>query len=254
MGGIFSKKKPVAGTAGKKENNSSSNSNKNNNKMTKTALIVIDVQWDFLPGGSLAVPDGDKIIPIVNGMRSEYDFDCVVLTQDWHPADHMSFAKNNGKEEFSVIQVDGFDQTMWPVHCVQNSRGAEIHPDILNYNTSATNTKQHIIVQKGTNKNVDSYSAFFDNNKKQQTDLSKTLKDYNIDKVVVVGLATDYCVFYSAVDAAEAGFATVVVADGCRGIDEKTSATAYENMKQKGIKIIKIDELPQEVPKKQQQQ
>ncbi len=175
------------------------------------ALIVIDVQNDFCPGGRLAVTDGDAIIPQINALMAE--FACVVLTQDWHPADHSSFAANHpGAEAFSLIEMPYGPQVLWPVHCVQGSAGAEFHTDLQ------TDAAQ-LIVRKGFRSGIDSYSAFFENDHKTPTGLEGYLRARGISKLTLVGLATDFCVAYSALDAAQLGFSVTIRESACRAID-----------------------------------
>lgn len=175
------------------------------------ALIVIDIQNDFCPGGALAVAGGDAIIPDVNALMAE--FGCVVLTQDWHPADHSSFAANHpGTEAFSLIEMPYGPQVLWPVHCVQGSEGAEFHADLQ--------TKPaHLIVRKGFRSGIDSYSAFFENDHSTPTGLEGYLRARGITTLTLVGLATDFCVAYSALDAARLGFSVTLLESACRAID-----------------------------------
>ena len=175
------------------------------------ALIVIDIQNDFCPGGALAVTGGDAIIPQVNALMAE--FACVVLTQDWHPADHSSFAANHpGAEAFSLIQMPYGPQVLWPVHCVQGSSGAEFHADLQ------TNPAQ-LIVRKGFRTGIDSYSAFFENDHSTPTGLEGYLRARGVKVLTLVGLATDFCVAYSALDAARLGFSVTLLESACRAID-----------------------------------
>jgi nicotinamidase/pyrazinamidase len=175
------------------------------------ALIVIDIQNDFCPGGSLAVAGGDQIIEQVNGLMDE--FSCVVLTQDWHPADHTSFADNHpGAAPFSLTEMPYGPQVLWPRHCVQGSKGAEFH--------SALRTDPaQLILRKGFRAGIDSYSAFFENDKTTATGLDSYLRNRGISHVTLVGLALDYCVAYSAVDAAKLGYGVTVLESACRAID-----------------------------------
>lgn len=178
--------------------------------MTK-ALIVIDVQNDFCPGGKLAVADGDAVVAPINALMDEAD--AVILTQDWHPADHSSFAGNHpGAAPFSVTQMPYGPQVLWPEHCVQGSEGADFHPGL---NTGAAD----MILRKGYNPAIDSYSAFFENDKITQTGLSGYLADRGITELTFAGLATDFCVAWSALDAARLGYATSIVLPACRAID-----------------------------------
>lgn len=175
------------------------------------ALILVDIQHDFLPGGALAVRDGDAVIAVANAVQPR--FDLVVATQDWHPPDHQSFAVHHpGRSPGDVIDLDGLSQVLWPVHCVQHSHGAAF-PDALDRSRWAA------IFPKGTDPRVDSYSGFFDNGKRRATGLGAWLKASGVQDVVVMGLATDYCVKFTAIDAAELGFATTLLVDGCRGVE-----------------------------------
>ncbi len=177
----------------------------------KKALIMVDLQNDFCAGGKLAVPGGDEVIPIANQLQSH--FDLVIATKDWHPQDHTSFASNHpGYEIGDVVEVGGIPQILWPNHCVQNSKGAEWHPVL----------KTEAITQvfyKGTDKNIDSYSAFFDNKHLRSTGLSDYLLSQQIEEVYIMGLATDYCVKYSTLDAIHLGFHVYVIEDACRGVE-----------------------------------
>ena len=178
------------------------------------ALIVIDVQNDFCPGGALEVADGDAVLPVANELLGDADrFDVRVLTQDWHPVDHMSFAVNNpGHEPYSVIEAPYGPQVLWPTHCVQGSPGAAFHPDM------ATD-RADMIVRKGFRPSVDSYSAFFENDQVTPTGLDGYLRARGVESLVMVGLATDFCVRWSAVDGAKLGYDVTVAIDGCRAID-----------------------------------
>ncbi|MDH3300424.1 MAG: bifunctional nicotinamidase/pyrazinamidase [Acidimicrobiia bacterium] len=178
------------------------------------ALIVIDVQNDFCPGGALAVADGDAVVPVANELLSDADaFDVRVLTQDWHPPDHLSFAVNNpGHEPYEVIEVSYGPQVLWPPHCVQGSDGAAFHPDL------ATD-RADMIVRKGFRPAVDSYSAFFENDQTTPTGLDGYLRARGVESLTMVGLATDFCVRYSAVGGAGLGYDVTVALDGCRAID-----------------------------------
>ena len=178
---------------------------------SKAALVVIDIQNDFCPNGNLAVLGGRDIIPGVNNISGL--FNTVVLSQDWHPESHASFAKNQGQDPFTQKSFPYGDQTLWPDHCVQNTKGAEFCEEL-----EPTTNRAHMIVRKGMNPNVDSYSAFMENDKKTTTGLSGYLKERGVTQVVFVGLAYDYCVAYSAMDATVEGFEAVVVKDLTRGI------------------------------------
>ena len=196
------------------------------------ALILVDIQNDFMPGGALAVREGNQVVPVAN--RLARSFDLVVATQDWHPPNHGSFGANHeGKTVGDVIDLNGLEQILWPVHCVQGTPGAELHADL-------ERSLVHRIFHKGTDPGVDSYSAFFDNARRKATGLGSFLKDRKVDGVYLLGLATDYCVKFSALDALELGFAVRVVEDGCRGVNLKPgdSDRALEEIKAKGGKIV----------------
>lgn len=205
--------------------------------MTKNALIMVDLQNDFCRGGSLAVPDGDAVIPIANQLQSQ--FDLVVATQDWHPKDHMSFASNHpGKKIGDVIQVHGINQVLWPDHCVQNSKGAEFHPEL---NTS------HIrrIFQKGTDRFVDSYSAFFDNEHLRSTGLADYLSHEGVTDIYIMGLATDYCVKFSCLDAVKLNMKVHVILDACRGVELNSGDIdqAIKEIQKAGIQLAESKKL-----------
>ncbi len=196
------------------------------------ALIVVDIQNDFLPGGALAVRNGDQIIPGVNRLMKR--FDLVIATQDWHPADHGSFASNHqGKKPGEMIRLHGLDQILWPDHCVQHTPGAEFSKDLNKENIQK-------IFQKGTDPAIDSYSGFFDNGKRKDTGLNDYLKNKGVDEVYIVGLATDYCVKYTALDAIECGYKTTLIADATRAVNlqPQDGEKAIEEMQQKGIYVI----------------
>jgi nicotinamidase/pyrazinamidase len=200
------------------------------------ALILVDLQNDFLPGGALGVPDGDLVIPVANRLQER--FDLVVATQDWHPPGHASFAANHhGRKPGEQIDLDGVSQVLWPSHCVQNSHGAELAPGL-------DTRRVRKIFFKGTDPGIDSYSTFFDNRHLKSTGLGGYLREQGVDEVCLMGLATDYCVKYSAVDAVELGFKTTVVEDGCRGIDLNTGdvARAIQEMRDAGIRIATSEE------------
>ncbi|MBU1176748.1 MAG: bifunctional nicotinamidase/pyrazinamidase [Alphaproteobacteria bacterium] len=184
--------------------------------MSQHCLIVVDVQNDFCPGGALAVPGGDEIVPHVNSLISEFDH--VVLTQDWHPSGHASFASlYPGRKPFDTIELNYGTQVLWPDHCVQGSHGAAFHADLRT-------DKAELIVRKGFRHGMDSYSAFFENDRETPTGLAGYLRERGIISVTLCGLAFDYCVGFSALDAASAGFATAVIAHACRAIDDHGSA------------------------------
>ncbi|MCD8552294.1 bifunctional nicotinamidase/pyrazinamidase [Seleniivibrio sp.] len=202
-----------------------------------TALIVVDVQNDFCPGGGLAVKGGDEVVSVINKMMD--CFDTVVGTQDWHPANHRSFASNNeGTEVYQIKNLNGTDQVMWPDHCVQGTCGADFHPDL-------TTDLFSVIIRKGSNPEIDSYSAFMENDRKTVTGLKGYLESKGIKKVFITGLATDYCVRYTAEDALSAGFEVYVAADACRGVDfpEGSAKAALDAMQAKGIRIISSEDI-----------
>lgn len=202
-----------------------------------TALILVDLQNDFMPGGALEVKNGDEVLPVINKMLSK-KFDTVVATQDWHPKHHGSFASSHRKPIGEVIELDGIPQILWPDHCIQDTYGAEFHP-------GWDHTKVNEIFHKGTEKNVDSYSTFFDNGNRRSTGLEDYLKKRNIKKLYLAGLATDYCVKYSVLDACRLGFETYVILDGCRGVNlhPLDSETAVEEMKKAGAHIVTSKEI-----------
>ena len=197
----------------------------------KTALLVIDVQNDFCPAGALEVAGGNEIIPYINKEMTKYE--CVVLTQDWHPKGHSSFATSHeGKNPLELIKMPYGDQVLWPDHCVQGSKGAEFHPDL---NIEQANA----IIRKGSNPFIDSYSAFFENDRKTSTGLDGYLKSLEIEKISLVGLATDFCVNYSAQDAANLGYKVSVLEKMCRAIDLNGSlAAAKSEMQDCGVEFI----------------
>ena len=197
----------------------------------KTALLVIDVQNDFCPAGALEVAGGNEIIPYINEEMVKYD--CVVLTQDWHPKGHSSFATSHeGKNPLELIKMPYGDQVLWPDHCVQGSKGAEFHPEL---NIEQANA----IIRKGSDPRIDSYSAFFENDRKTPTGLDGYFKSLEIDNINLVGLATDFCVNYSAQDAANLGYKVSVLEKMCRAIDLNGSlAAAKSEMQDCGVEFI----------------
>lgn len=181
-------------------------------------LLVVDVQRDFCAGGRLAVPRGDEVVPEIN--RLAKCFQHVILTQDWHPSDHLSFASNHpGRKPFETIRVEYGDQTLWPAHCVQGTPGAEFHRDLRIDHAE-------LILRKGYRREIDSYSAFRENDRRTPTGLAGYLRERDFGRVVIAGLAFDFCVRYSAEDARSEGFDVVVVENACRGIDLGGSMTA----------------------------
>jgi nicotinamidase/pyrazinamidase len=195
------------------------------------ALIVVDVQNDFCPGGALAVAGGDAIVPGINALMAR--FPAVVLTQDWHPADHSSFAANRpGAAPFSVVEMPYGPQVLWPVHCVQGSGGAAFHRDLQ------TDLAQ-MVVRKGFRTAIDSYSAFFENDHATPTGLDGYLRARGVDAVTLVGLATDFCVGFSALDAARLGYSVTVEMELCRAIDLDGSLAAMrERMRDAGVALV----------------
>ena len=197
-----------------------------------SALILIDLQNDFMSEGALAVPDGDAVIPVAN--RLVQSFDLVVATQDWHPPGHSSFASQHpGKNPGDTIELDGLRRELWPDHCVQGTSGTELHADLDVRRITR-------IFQKGTDPRIDSYSAFFDNAHRKSTGLADYLKEKGVSEVYLMGLATDYCVKFSVLDAVELGFRVNVIQDGCRGIDLQAGdvSKAIDEMKTVGIVIV----------------
>ena len=199
--------------------------------MADKALIVIDVQNDFCPGGALAVSGGDTIVPLVNRMIA--DAGHVILTQDWHPAGHSSFASTHaGKNPFETVAMPYGEQTLWPDHCIQGSQGAAFHPDL-------EWTKAELVIRKGFRPSIDSYSAFYENDHKTPTGLAGYLRERGISELTMVGLATDFCVAYSALDAVREGFSVTVALEACRAIDLGGSlATMTQRMKEAAVTLL----------------
>jgi nicotinamidase/pyrazinamidase len=197
-------------------------------------LVAVDPQNDFCPEGALAVPNGDDVIPVLNRLGAVFDH--VVITQDWHPPDHTSFASAHpGREPFETIEVSYGTQILWPDHCVQGSRGAEFHWDF-------SLSRAQVIIRKGYDRQIDSYSAFYENDKKTPTGLTGYLRNRGLDRVFLAGLALDFCVHYSAMDAVREGFEVVIVEDGCRAIDlEGSLARAMSDMAAAGVTFITSD-------------
>lgn len=194
-------------------------------------LVVVDVQNDFCPGGALAVPDGDVIVPVIN--RLAMNFAHVVLTQDWHPPGHASFASAHpGHEPFEAIELSYGTQILWPDHCVQGTSGAAFHPDL-------DIPHAELVLRKGYHPTIDSYSAFRENNRHTMTGLASYLRERGFARVTLCGLATDFCVLYSALDAVGAGFSATVMLDACRGIDRDGSiARALDEMRAAGVALL----------------
>jgi nicotinamidase/pyrazinamidase len=201
------------------------------------ALIVVDIQNDFCEGGSLEVPNANQIIPVVNNLiKKFYDKDMfVVATQDWHPYNHGSFACVENVDEFSVGELGGVEQVFWPSHCVQKTKGAKFHEDLLDV--------PHVVC-KGMDPAIDSYSGFFDNAKDKHTGLDALLKSHGVTEVVVTGLATNYCVMFTVLDALKLGYKVTLIKDGCQGIDNPEGSVdeSIQKMKVEGAKIVTGDQ------------
>jgi nicotinamidase/pyrazinamidase len=198
------------------------------------ALIIVDVQNDFLPGGALAVPEGDQVIPVINQLSQ--DFDLVFTTQDWHPANHCSFAASHPNKKIGDrILIDGQEQILWPVHCVQNTYGAELAAGL---NPKVISGGVHI--SKGIDERVDSYSGFFENQRKRATGLEELLRQHGADDLTIVGLATDYCVKATVLDACELGFLVTVEQAACRAVNLSSDdgAKALATMRTAGARIV----------------
>jgi nicotinamidase/pyrazinamidase len=196
------------------------------------ALLIVDLQNDFCPGGALAVPEGDRIVPLVNQLQAR--FELVVATQDWHPADHGSFAANHpGKKAGEVIELNGLTQILWPVHCVERTPGADFHPALDRGRIAR-------IFRKGTDPGIDSYSGFFDNGHRKATGLDEYLKGQGVEDVYICGLALDYCVKFSALDALDLGFNVYVFRDACRGVNLRPGDAhkAIEQMQAEGVTVL----------------
>ncbi|MDW8246908.1 MAG: bifunctional nicotinamidase/pyrazinamidase [Sandaracinaceae bacterium] len=202
----------------------------------KRALLWVDIQRDFLPGGPLGVPHGNEVVPVANRLAREGNYEMVIATQDWHPPNHLSFASQHpGKKPFEVIELDGMLQTLWPDHCIQGSDGAELAPGLESALISAR-------IYKGTDRHIDSYSAFFDNARKKQTGLEALLRERGITHLDVVGLATDYCVRATVLDALSLGFGVRVIVDGVRAVNlkEGDGERALFEMKEKGAELVSL--------------
>lgn len=199
------------------------------------ALIIVDIQNDFTEGGALAVPDGNSIIPVVNRLQEK--FDIVVATQDWHPADHKSFASNHdGRKPFEQISLHGLDQVLWPDHCIQGTNGAAFHPDL---NTN----RVEAVFRKGMDSEIDSYSGFYDNGHRKNTGLAGYLRDRKVTKVFVCGLAADYCVYFTAKDALAEGFDASIIEDATRAIDKTGFENAKKDIVSKGGQMVLSSEV-----------
>lgn len=203
------------------------------------ALILIDIQNDFLPGGALAVPNGDQVIAVAN--RVGPAFDLVLATQDWHPPNHASFAANHPhKKPGDTIELAGLQQILWPTHCVQHTPGAALADEL-------DTGRLENIIQKGTDPRIDSYSGFFDNSRRHATGLEDYLRQHSVTNVYILGLATDYCVKFTVLDACRLGFETHLIVDGCRGVERAPGDTdrALQDMQQAGAHLIHSDQLSQ---------
>lgn len=198
------------------------------------ALLLIDVQNDFMPGGALAVPEGDQIVPIIN--KIQHKFDLVLATQDWHPAGHASFASTHNKDLYELIDLNGIDQVMWPDHCVQGTTGADFHAELKL-------DKIEAIFRKGTNPEIDSYSGFYDNAHLKFTGLSGYLKEKGVTELYFAGLAGDFCVAFSVKDALAEGFTSFLIEDATRAIDAEGFEKAKAEIVEKGGKILNADEV-----------
>ncbi|HOJ98480.1 MAG TPA: bifunctional nicotinamidase/pyrazinamidase [Termitinemataceae bacterium] len=197
------------------------------------ALIVVDVQNDFIPGGALPVPAGNEVVPLINRLMPL--FPLVVATQDWHPAGHVSFASSHrGKRPYEVIDLAGNQQVLWPDHCVQGSAGADFAPALETFRFAA-------IIRKGTDPLIDSYSGFYDNRRQRSTGLAGYLREQGVTEVYLCGLASEYCVFYTALDAQEAGFSTYYIEDATRPIQQEAFEAAKKTMQKRGIRLIQSD-------------
>lgn len=205
-------------------------------QVKQSVLIVVDVQNGFTPGGNLAVANADEIIPKINQLAQKFEH--IVLTQDWHPDQHISFADNHpNKKPFETIELDYGRQVLWPKHCVQGTHDAEFHPH-LNIPTA------QLIIRKGCHQNIDSYSAFMEADRKTSTGLNGYLREHQINTVYIVGIATDFCVAWTAIDAAELGFDTYVIEDACKAIDLNGSLQqAWQDMSQKGVHRIEASSI-----------
>ncbi len=203
----------------------------------KKALILVDIQNDFVPGGALPVPDGDAVVAVAN--KAMRHFDLVVAIQDWHPADHSSFAsRHKGHRPGDMVVIDGLRQILWPDHCVQNTRGAEFVPGL----EMERITK---VFHKGMSRNHDSYSGFFDNGHRNSTGLGDYLREMGVDEVTIMGLATDYCVKFTVLDAAMLGFKTRLIIEGVRGVEVQKgdSEKAVEEMRKAGIGVLSVEDI-----------
>ena len=200
------------------------------------ALIVVDIQNDFIPGGALAVPRGDEVIPVAHRLMKR--FGLVIATQDWHPPGHGSFASTHGREAGEIIELGGLPQVLWPDHCVRGTWGAQFAPGL-------DLAKIQKVIHKGTDPEIDSYSTFFDNAHRKATGLEEYLRSLGVDEIFIAGLATDYCVRFSSLDALQCGFKVNVLIDGCRGVELNPGDVekAVVEMRSAGAKIRTSEEL-----------
>ena len=200
----------------------------------KSALVIVDVQNDFCEGGALEVKNSNSIIPIINNLANSDKFDLIIVTKDWHPKNHKSFASNHiNKNVYDVITLNGINQVLWPDHCVQKTKGAQLHKNLkLN--------RSYFTIKKGQNPEIDSYSGFYDNDHKISTGLTEYLKKKKIIKVYIVGLATDYCVKFTALDSINEGFTTYLIKDAVKGVNVKRGDVkqALDEMRNAGVNII----------------
>ncbi len=200
------------------------------------ALLIVDVQNDFCPGGALAVPDGDKVVPVINRLIDH--FDAIIQTQDWHPKNHSSFASSHPEKNlYDVVEMKYGTQVLWPDHCVQGTKGADFHPDLKT-------DKTQVIIRKGFRREIDSYSTFFENDHKTTTGLAGYLKERGITDLYAVGLATDFCVKWSVIDGIDEGFNMHIVEDAVAGIDlDGSLEQAWKEIKEKGVIVTTSDQL-----------
>ncbi len=199
------------------------------------ALLLIDIQNDFVPGGALPVPEGNCVVPIANALQSM--FPLVVATQDWHPLNHLSFSINHpGKKPGETVELAGASQILWPVHCVQGTTGAAFLPDL-------DTRRIQKVIQKGTDPEIDSYSGFYDNAQQKNAGLEDYLKQQQVEHICLMGLATDYCVKFTALDALRLGFRVTLIQDGCRGVDliPGDVRQAIDDMRAAGAEIVRSD-------------
>ncbi len=209
------------------------------------ALLLVDLQNDFFPGGALAVKNGDAILPLINEIV-HYPFPLKIATKDWHPADHGSFVNNHeGKKAGDVINLGGLEQILWPAHCIQGTQGSEFAPG---WDT----TKIDKVVYKGTDPLIDSYSSFYDNGHRKSTGLENYLRDKGVNAVFIAGLATDYCVKYTALDAIQLGFRCTVIVDACKGVNlhPEDSTRALEKLRQAGVILLSVKDLKESLEDK----